>query len=312
MNLHERTQFRSASLLLLALPLAPAQTGPCEHGRALLQDRSYAAAQEPLWRCVLDGAPGREPAHLLTQTYRELGNHQEGKKRLQTVLEGRSPSVDLLYLGAFFEFRLRNHQSSLDLLARAYELDNYDWRVHYLFALNYIVLHVKQGDLEGLQRAAALNPANPELHYLLARVHFTEQRFPESIAASHKALALFPEYPEVYNNLALCYQAMADDPQAGANFEPNAVTDPEGASLPPTAGSAERDTFWWLAGCSFVPVVAVIVAGWLVNDSFWFDRYFIFVAPFYLALVAASVYRLRPAPLRAAMRHWPEVFAPLR
>jgi tetratricopeptide (TPR) repeat protein len=125
----------------------------------------------------------------------------------------------LLYLGAFFEFRLRNHKASLDLLARAYDLDHYDWRVHYLFALNYIVLRVKAGALAGIERAIALNPANPELHYLLARLHYTEQRFPESIAASEKALALSPEYPDVYNNLALCYQAMAEDDKAAENFD---------------------------------------------------------------------------------------------
>ena len=196
---------RWALCCLLATALARGQEGPCQRGRDLLASKSYPEAQEALWKCVLEGAPGREPAHLLTQTYRELRNYEEGLQRVTAVLSGRSASVDLLYLAAFLQFRLRHHQASIELLGRAFPLDNYDWRVHHLFALNYIVLHIQAGALEEMQRAIALNPANPELHYQLARIQYTEGRHQESITASHKALALFPEYPEVYSNLALCY-----------------------------------------------------------------------------------------------------------
>lgn len=68
-------------------------------------------------------------------------------------------------------------------------------------------------------------------------------------------------------------------------------------------GRAERSEirlFLWLTCFSFVPVFTVVLAGWMLDDSYWWDRYFIFVAPFYLALVAASVYRLRPEALRIA------------
>jgi tetratricopeptide (TPR) repeat protein len=203
---------------LLAATLARGQDGPCERGRDLLASKSYPEAQEALWKCVLAGAPGREPAHLLTQTYRELRNYEDGVQRITAVLSGRSASVDLLYLAAFLQFRLRHHQASIELLSRALPLDNYDWRVHHLFALNYIVLH-KAEALKEMQRAIELNPSNPEMHYQLARLHYTESRFQESIAASHQALALFPEYPEVYNNLALCYQALSENTKAVENFE---------------------------------------------------------------------------------------------
>lgn len=61
----------------------------------------------------------------------------------------------------------------------------------------------------------------------------------------------------------------------------------------------ERMLFWWLAGFSFVPVALVAALSRTLRDSFFFDRYFIFMAPLYLILLAASVSRLRPTALRA-------------
>jgi hypothetical protein len=62
----------------------------------------------------------------------------------------------------------------------------------------------------------------------------------------------------------------------------------------------ERRLFWWLSFCAFVPVALAAVGSRVLPDSFWFDRYFIFVAPYYLLLFAASVHRLRPRWLRLA------------
>lgn len=63
-------------------------------------------------------------------------------------------------------------------------------------------------------------------------------------------------------------------------------------------GPGERRLFWWLAGFSFVPVALVAALSRMLPDSFFFDRYLIFMAPPYLILLAASVYRLRPVALR--------------
>ena len=42
---------------------------PCDQGRTLLEAKQHAEAQEALWRCVLEGAPGS-----LQLTYDEAGN----------------------------------------------------------------------------------------------------------------------------------------------------------------------------------------------------------------------------------------------
>lgn len=60
----------------------------------------------------------------------------------------------------------------------------------------------------------------------------------------------------------------------------------------------ERLMFWWLAICVSLPI-ALGLAVYLLPVSFWYDRYFVFIAPFYLMLVAGGVHRMRPVALRA-------------
>jgi tetratricopeptide (TPR) repeat protein len=195
-----------------------AQT-PCETGARLFGARRYAEAQEPLWTCVRAGTTTLENAHQLALTYRELKNYQEGWTTAQQALSHNSRSVDLLYIAGFLKFRMGEHRESMRLLEEAYHLDNYDWRVHQGFALNYFALDIRRGALSELETAIALNPANAELYYQLARLHYVERRIPESIAASQKALALYPEYTEVYSNLGLCYEDTAQSEKALLSYE---------------------------------------------------------------------------------------------
>src|SRR5260370_18991393 len=114
---------------------------------------------------------------------------------------------------------MRRHEDSLRLLGDAYRLDNFDWRVQQLFALNYVVLDIRDGALAELQTAVSLNTRNAELHYQLARFYHSDGRIAESIVESRKALDIFPDYAEAYENLGLCYGVLADKQQAVDNFE---------------------------------------------------------------------------------------------
>ena len=187
-------------------------------GRALFSAKAYPQAQEALWECVLAAAGDMIAAHQLALTYRELKNYDSGLERVKSALARRPGSADLLYVAAFLQFRMGRHRDSIELLGQAYQLNHFDWRVHQLFALNYVVLNIKDGALAEFQNTIALNPQNPELHYQLARFYYSDNRVQDSIEESGRALALFPEYPEVYENLGLCYEALGENQNAAKNF----------------------------------------------------------------------------------------------
>ena len=216
------SNFRIAVGAFAGLTCAPllAQTGgPCEGGRALFLRKAQAAAQSELWKCVLAGAPSRDPAWLLAQTYRELKNYGDGLARLRGLPNEPPPSLDLLYLEGFLLFRAGKHHESIDVLGRGFRIDPQDWRIHHVFALNYVVLDIVEGALHELQVAIQLNPRNAELRYQLARFFYSQNRVAESIAASEKAVALEPDYAGVYSNLGLCYESLGEESKARLNYE---------------------------------------------------------------------------------------------
>jgi tetratricopeptide (TPR) repeat protein len=190
----------------------------CNTSARLYKEGSWTAAQSALWQCVEAGAANPARAWELTQTYRQLGNHTEGLARAYSALERQPRSVDLLYVTAFLEFRSGKHKDSIDLLGRAFQLNNFDWRVHHLFALNYVVLDIREGARHELEIALKLKPHDGELHYHLARLEYIENRFHESIAASERALVLSPGDARVYDNLGLCWDALGEAARAESNF----------------------------------------------------------------------------------------------
>ena len=212
-------------LLALTAFVGPASTrllaqagGHCEEGRALFVRKAFAAAQAELWQCVAAGAPSRESAWLLAQTYRELKDYREGFARLGR-LPGSEASVDRIYIEGFLLFRTGKHRESIEVLGSGFRLDPRDWRLHHVFALNYVVLEIVEGALHELQVAIQLNPRNAELHYQLARLLYSQSRVAESIEASEKAISLEPDYADVYTNLGLCHEALAEDAKARLNYE---------------------------------------------------------------------------------------------
>ncbi|MEX2262294.1 MAG: tetratricopeptide repeat protein [Bryobacteraceae bacterium] len=209
-----------ALLLFAFVSPAPGETETaCVRGAALMEARAFREAQDALWQCVLPGAPDREGAYRLAQTYREVKNYGSGLERARKALKQNPASTDLLYINAFLEFRTGRHKESIELLGRAFRIDKYDWRVHHLSALNYVVLDLKDGALEGFRSAVALNPRSPELHYHLARHYYSNNRIEESMTSSRTALRLLPGYPDVLVNLAFCYRSLGDMGQARAHFE---------------------------------------------------------------------------------------------
>jgi tetratricopeptide (TPR) repeat protein len=202
-------------LLSALLFLAP---GVCDTGAKLYAEGSWTAAQPPLWQCVEAGAGNADRAWELAQTYRQLRNHAEGLRHAYSALERQPRSVDLLYVMAFLEFRSGKHKESIDLLGRAFQLNNFDWRVHHLFALNYVVLDIRDGARHELEVALKLRPRDAELHYHLARLEYIENRFTESIAAGERALEISPGDARVYDNMGLCWEALGDGVRAELNF----------------------------------------------------------------------------------------------
>lgn len=58
--------------------------------------------------------------------------------------------------------------------------------------------------------------------------------------------------------------------------------------------------FSWLALLSFLPVIAIFIISYKLEQAEWIDRYFIFISMPYLMLVTAAVFQLEPKWLRNA------------
>jgi tetratricopeptide (TPR) repeat protein len=205
--------------LALAVRLSGAEWGICE--RALDQYRSgeLQTGQDGLWQCVESQTGGPDYAVYLAQTYRGLKNYAAGLSRVAALLQASPDNVDLLYIASYLHYRRNETRDSMLLASKAYRFAPNDWRIHELFALNYISFDMPEEVKLSLARAISLNPGNAELHYQLARLYFTIGSFVDSIEESRKALALNADYPEAYHNLALAYEGNGDVDAALQNFE---------------------------------------------------------------------------------------------
>jgi tetratricopeptide (TPR) repeat protein len=198
---------------------APApQAAACAAGSEQFARRQFVVAQSLLWDCIISGSDSENSALNLTLTYRELKNYQAGTARADAELKSAPHNEDVLYVAAYLLFRQGQSNKSLELLAQAYRLKPGDWRVHQLFALDFIELKMESFAEPELLRASKLNPNAPEVYYQLGRLYYGQNRFQESIAASERAVAVLPDYAEAYDSLGLAYQAINDIPQATANY----------------------------------------------------------------------------------------------
>ena len=211
---------RSAMLLFLAAAFLNAEEpASCRDGLAQVKTSNYARGQASLWECVESGLGNETHAYYLGLTYRELKNYESGLSRTYTTLKRLPDNVDLLYLAAYLQYRSHDTKESMILASKAYRIAPKDWRIHQLFALNYISFNMLEAAKLSLLQAISLNANNAELYYQLARLYFTLGSFVDSIKFSQKALAIFPDYPEAYHNLALSYEGNGNVDLAIANFQ---------------------------------------------------------------------------------------------
>jgi tetratricopeptide (TPR) repeat protein len=207
-----------STALFTALILRAGDPAPCPAGLDQYSAGNYAAAQRLLSDCV-ESHQGT-PAHAvyLAQTYRALKNYDAGLARTTAALAQASDDVDLLYVAAWLRYRRNETKDSMVLLSKAYRLAPKDWRLHQLFALNYISFDMLDTAKLSLLQALALNPQNAELHYQLSRLYYTQNRFQDSLDAVKAALAIVPDYPEAYDSLGLTYEGLNDPTQAAAAY----------------------------------------------------------------------------------------------
>jgi tetratricopeptide (TPR) repeat protein len=206
-------------ILLSGAPLNAEDSPQCEAGSVKFRSGDVSGAQNALWDCVKSGGGNETHALYLAETYRELRNYDSGLTRIDALLKEHIDNVDLLCLAAYLRYRRNEPKESMLLVSKAYRIAPGNWRVHQLFALNYISFNMLEAAKLSLLKATSLKPGNAELFYQLARLYFTLGSYVESIAASTQALAIFPDYPEVYHNLALSYEGSGNVDLAITNFE---------------------------------------------------------------------------------------------
>src|SRR5437868_4148016 len=130
---------RSALLLFVIAASLNVQAPPaCQAGLDQVKSGDYIRAQSSLWACIESGSGSPTHTFYLTLTYRELKNYDSGLSKANAVLKQAPDSVEFLYLAAFLHYRRGENKDSMLLLSKAYKHAPNDWRIHQLFALNYI------------------------------------------------------------------------------------------------------------------------------------------------------------------------------
>jgi tetratricopeptide (TPR) repeat protein len=207
-----------AVAILAAVGLQAQTANPCPAGSEQFKKQDYTAAQASLWDCVESGVASSADALDLALTYRTLKNYDSGLSRAAADLKRSPDNVNLLYLAAFLQYRLNDSKDSMVLVSKAYKIQPNDWRLHQLFALNYIVFRMPDAVESELKTAIRLNPENSELHYQLGRLFFSEEHVEQSIEEINRAIQLTPDYPQAYDSLGLSYESQANFTKAAESY----------------------------------------------------------------------------------------------
>ena len=190
----------------------------CQKGLDQIKNKDYVNGQASLWNCVESGSGGHAEAFYLTLTYRVLQNYGSGLEMTEAALKRSPNDVDFLYLAAYLHYRRNETKASMLFLSKAYRVRQDDWRVHQLFALNYIIFKMPDAVELELSKAISLNPGNAELHYQLGRLYYSEEHFQKSIEEVNRAIAITPDYPQAFDSLGLAYEALQNFERAGESY----------------------------------------------------------------------------------------------
>src|SRR5581483_7910505 len=214
-SLVNRQSLLGPFVALFAFPVSFWGSDVCGDARQQFQARSFRAAQSLLWACWEQQGSRPDPsiAYELAQTYRQLKNYRSGLDRLEATPDGRN-LADRRYLQGYLRFRMGMFQESITALHEAFLYDPADWRVHQVFALNFVMLERRDAALHEFRTAIGLQPRNAELHYQLSRYLYVLNRFEEAIKEAQAALEIAPAYIDARTDLALCYEALGRDAAA--------------------------------------------------------------------------------------------------
>ncbi len=204
--------------MLAAFSLQAQNASSCNTGLGQVKKGEYASGQSTLWDCLESGLGNSVDGYYLTLTYRALKNYDSGLSKAESALKQFPDNVDLLYLAAYLHYCRNESKDSMLLLSRAYKKAPSDWRIHQLFALNYIVFRMPDAVEMELNKAIGLNPDNAELHYQLGRLYFSEEHFERSVDEVSRAIAIAPDYPEAFDCLGLSYEALQNSSKARESY----------------------------------------------------------------------------------------------
>ncbi len=203
---------------LAAFSLQAEEAAQCQAGVDQVKRGDYSNGQNSLWSCFESESGNGADAFYLALTYRALKNYDSGLSRTDTILKRFPENIDFLYLASYLHYRRNELKESMLLLSKANRKAPNDWRIHQLFALNYIAFRMPDVVEIELKKAIGLNPNNSELHYQLARLYFSQEHFDASIAEADRAVSITPDYAEAFDDLGLAYEALQDFRKAGENY----------------------------------------------------------------------------------------------
>jgi tetratricopeptide (TPR) repeat protein len=209
------TLMRVAGQTASALPAR--QDAERQYGRAIeLNKGGGTAAAEASFRTAWLAAPDNEKYVRALATF--YIHCEQFDSALAVIRDhvARNGATALGYaLQGELLFMQKQYGLAYESLTRAVELSQgTDYRVHELLGLIHVIYRHDQDAVEQLQLAARQNPASPQTRFWLGRMLYRTARYTEARAEFEECLRLQSSYPKALENLALCHEALQDDPKA--------------------------------------------------------------------------------------------------